>query len=85
MLTTAGCIASWVELAVRLASVDPDLMKLPVKGTVARQVPGQGYGVHLAPPVRGLLGAEHFSRAVIDVLPVEEHNNTGRHRERLLR
>src|SRR6266581_5622507 len=36
MLTTAGCIASWVELAVRLASVDPDLMKLPVKGTVAR-------------------------------------------------
>jgi hypothetical protein len=79
MLTAARGIAARVELAIRLATVDAYLMELPVEGAVVCEVLSEGYGVGLAVPVRGLASAEHLSCTVIDVLPVQEHDDTGGH------
>jgi hypothetical protein len=80
MLAAAGSVTLWVIGRIRLSPVDPHLVEPPVKGAVISEMPGKGNGVDLAVPGWGLLRAEHLTGVVVDVLPIEEHDDAGGHR-----
>jgi len=76
-LAQASSVALWVACCVRLATVDPHLVKLAVEWAVAGEMLGKRHGVNLALPVWRTYRAECLPRALIDVLPVEEHDDAG--------
>jgi len=80
-LPQACGIAAWVARGVRQAAVDAYLLQLTVERAVSCELLGESNRVDLAFPVGRAVGAECFPRTLADVLPVEEHNHPGRHRQ----
>lgn len=79
-LAQASSIALGVACCVRLAAVDSHLVKLAVERAVVCEMLGKRHRVNLALPVRRTYCAECLPRALVNVLPVEEHDDAGRAR-----
>jgi hypothetical protein len=79
VLTPAGCESARVAVAYRRSAVDPDLGERAVKGAILRKHLTKPLRIDLPASARVVRSMKSFTSTAIQVLIVEENNNSVGH------